>query len=407
MINKLRHVTGCAVTLAIIAVFGLPQVFALGFRNPDQDARATGQGEAFVAQADDASAVYYNPGGLTQIQGTEITCGGMVDFPDSRLKGTGSAGQMNTMALLPHLYVSTDFGMTNSPWRVGLGFNVPFGNQADYAKNGPFKYIITSASLAVFNIEPTVAYKFNDHLSLGAGLNVYEATTDLRQHVNLAALGAPDGQFHFYGDGLSFGATAGLMWKITPQHTVGVVYRSPFSVEFDGNASLNTVLGLQAKSAHSTISFPQSVSGGYAFRPTPKLKLEVDVEWTNWQPLHSVVVHAPGTSFDGTTIPFQWQDSFFYEFGVQYDIDSHWTVRGGYIYSENTVPNTTFSPTVPDYIRHVFSAGLGYALSKRCNVDLVYQFSLSPDRTVNNGTAADGTWESHGNAVAITSSVKF
>src|SRR5271156_6739222 len=91
-------------------------VFALGFRNPDQDARATGQGEAFVAQADDASAIYYNPSGLTQIQGTEITSGGMVDFPEAHLKGACSAGQMNDMAFLPHLYISTDFGLTNSPW---------------------------------------------------------------------------------------------------------------------------------------------------------------------------------------------------------------------------------------------------------------------------------------------------
>jgi long-chain fatty acid transport protein len=289
MLKKLRHVIGCAAALAIITAFGLPQVFALGFRNPDQDARATGQGEAFVAQADDASAIYYNPGGLTQIQGTEITSGGMVDFPEAHLKGTGPAGQMNDMAFLPHLYISTDFGLTNSPWRVGLGFNVPFGQAADYSRNGPFRYIVTSASLAVFNIEPTVAFKVNDHLSLGAGLNIYEATTDLRQHVAIPIPGAPDGQFHFYGDGLSFGATAGLMYKITPQHTVGVVYRSPFTVGFDGNASLNTELGTQAKSAHSSINFPQSVAGGYAFRPIKKLKLEVDSEWTNWEPLHSVV----------------------------------------------------------------------------------------------------------------------
>jgi len=408
MVKKLRHATGCAATLAMITAVGLPQAFGLGFRNPDQDARATGQGEAFVAQADDAAAIYYNPGGLTQIQGTEITSGGMVDFPESHLKGAGSGGQMNDMAFLPHLYISSDlriFGVTNPPWRVGLGFNVPFGEAANYAKNGPFKYIVTSASLAVFNIEPAVAYKFNDHLSLGAGLNIYDATTDLRQHVPLP--GAPDGTFHFYGDGVSFGATAGLMWKITPQHTVGIVYRSPFTVQFDGKANLNTVLGSQGTSAHTSINFPQSVAGGYAFRPVKKLKLEVDIEWTNWEPLHSVVLHAPGASFDGTTIPFHWEDSLFYEFGAQYDIDDHWTVRAGYIYSENTVPNSTFSPSVPDSNRNVFSVGLGYAVTKRYNVDIVYQHSYSPDRTVNNGTAVDGTWESHGDAVIFGSCVKF
>ncbi len=412
--NKLTHRVVVAVVVAIVGGLGSSQVFALGFRNPDQDARATGQGEAFVAQADDASAIYYNPGGLTQIQGTEITSGAILSFPNEQLKGAGSGGEMNTMAFIPHFYAATDFGAAQSPWRFGLGFNVPFGNKAEYPDGGPFRYIVTQASLVVFNIQPTVAYQFNEHLSFGAGLNIYDGATDLKRSVDLSGFGLPDGHVHFDGGGQAFGATAGLMWKITPQHTVGVVYRSPFEINFDGHASVKTVLGTEAKPAHSSIQFPQSVAGGYAFRPTKKLKLEADIEWTNWEMLHKVVLHEPGGSLDGTTIPFGWKDSCFYEFGAQYEVDDHWTVRGGYIYSENTVPNSSFSPTVPDSNRHVFSGGLGYSVP-RFSVDVVYQYSLSENRTVNssatrtaNGLAAsNGTWESDDHAVMVTCSLKF
>jgi long-chain fatty acid transport protein len=408
--NKLTHRVVVAAVFAIVGSLGSSQVFALGFRNPDQDARATGQGEAFVAQADDASAIYYNPGGLTQTQGTEITAGAMLSFPDEQLKGAGSGGEMNTMAFIPHFYAATDFGATQSPWRFGLGFNVPFGNKAEYPESGPFRYIVTQASLTVFNIQPTVAYQINEHLSLGAGLNIYDGTTDLKRNVNLSGFGLPDGHVHFEGDGQAFGATAGLMWKITPQHTVGVVYRSPFEINFDGHASVKTVLGTESMPAHSSIQFPQSVAGGYAFRPTKKLKLEADIEWTNWEMLHSVVLHersgSVAGSLDGTAIPFDWRDSMFYEFGAQYEVDDHWTARGGYIYSENTVPNSSFSPTVPDSNRHVFSVGLGYSV-KRFSVDVVYQYTLSESRTVSNGTAADGTWNTDNHAVMVTSSLKF
>ena len=109
--------------------------------------------------------------------------------------------------------------------------------------------------------------------------------------------------------------------------------------------------------------------------------------------LNTLKLHATGTSFDGTTIPFDWLDSFYYEFGTEYEINDRWTVRGGYIYSMNTVPNGSFGPSVPDSNRSIFSVGGGYS-TKRLSVDLVYQYSLSQDRTVNNGTAADGTWES-------------
>ena len=399
--KKLIHLMICATALAMVATIGIPDVLALGFRNPDQDARATGQGEAFVAQADDASAIYYNPAGLTQIKGTEITSGGMISFPDSKLKGAGAGAEMNTMAFLPHLYAATDLGAAKSPWRFGLGFNVPFGNAAEYADNGPFRYMVTRASLAVFNIQPTVAYQINEQLSLGAGVNIYDAT--LSQHVNTPP--PLDGHFHFSGDGQAVGGTAGLMWKITPQHTVGVVYRSPFSVNFKGNTDLN-VLGQPPVHGDTSIQFPQSIAGGYAFRPIKRLKLEADVEWTNWDTLNQVTLHAPGSLVNGTPTSFNWKDSMYYEFGAQYDVDDHWAVRGGYIYSVNTVPDATFSPTVPDSNRHVFSVGFGYT-ETRFSVDIVYQYSLSEDNTVNNGTAASGTWTSDGHAVMVTSSMRF
>ncbi len=398
-----RKMVGAA-AVAIVIGTGIPEVLAIGFRNADQDARATGQGEAFVAQADDASAIYYNPGGLTQIQGTEFTSGGMLSFPDFRLKGAGSGGEMNSMSFIPHFYASTDFGIAKSPWRFGIGVNVPFGNQADFAPNGPFRYSVTSADLQVINIQPTVAYKFNEHLSLGAGLNIYDAYTALNSQLPPPF---PSGHFHFDGTGVALGGTAGLMWKITPQHTVGVVYRSPFTVNFKGPTDVNAPGVIkESNGGQASIPFPQSVAVGYAFWPVPKLKLEADVEWTDWQPLKKLVLHAPGSEANGETIPFNWMASFYYEFGAQYQVDKHWTVRGGYIYSEDSVPNSSFSPSVPDSNRQVFSVGLGYTAT-RFTIDLVYQYTLSADRTVNNGTAADGTWLGDVNSVMVTTSLKF
>jgi long-chain fatty acid transport protein len=414
MTKLVRLVAGTAVLVVVTSLMER-STFALGFRNPDQDARATGQGEAFVAQADDASAIYYNPAGLSQLRGTEITSGGMISFPNSRLSGAGSGAEMNTMAFLPHLYISTDLGAPQSPWRFGLGFNVPFGNEADFSNNGPFRYIVTETSLTVFNIQPTVSYKVNDQLSLGAGLNVYYGQTELNNRVPVVP-GAPsfDGKFHFDGDGTALGGTAGLMWKITPQVTFGAVYRSPFRINFEGSAVLKTPFGNDGPhSAQSSIQFPQSVAGGLAYRPIKKLKLEVDLEWTDWDTLNNVVLHStPTSAFNNRTIPFNWQSSMYYEFGAQYDITDKWVVRGGYIYSENSVPGNTFSPTVPDSERHVFSAGLGYALS-RIRWDIVYQYSLSRDRKVTIplqdglGGTATGTWKSDGHAVMLTSTMFF
>ena len=374
--------------------------WALGFRNPDQDARATGQGEAFVAQADDASAIYYNPAGLTQQTGTQLTSGGYLDFSGSQFRGAANVNNTST-SFLPHFYFATDFGRTNSPWRVGLGFNVPFGSQSDLGANGYFKNLVTKSSLAVYNIAPSVAYRFNEHFSLGVDLNVYHGDTLFEQEV--AAYG--NAVYHFQGDGNAVGATVGALYKFNEQHTIGAVYRSPFTINFTDYAVLQGLL--PSSPAHASINFPQSVALGYAYRPIPKLKLEVDVEWTNWDPLNTVQVSASNPALNASS-PYNWKDSFFYEFGAQYELNDRWTVRAGYIFSENTVPDSTYSPTLPDANRHVLSAGLGYNI-KWLQIDVAYQYSFTESRTVTGspGGLSDGNWTTDGHALMLTSTLKF
>ena len=387
----------CGIMVALTAgLVATSSVWALGWRNPDQDARATGQGEAFVAQADDASAIYYNPAGLTQQTGTEVTSGGYFDFAGSKLNNTVNN---TTTSFLPHFYCATDFGKTNSPWRVGLGFNVPFGSQA--SPDGHFQNQVTKSSLAVYNIAPSVAYRFNEHFSLGVDLNIYHGDTTFEQEV--AAFG--NAVYHFQGDGNAVGATVGALYKFNDRHSVGVVYRSPFTIDFTGSASLHSFV--PNTPAHASMNLPHSVAIGYAYRPIPKLKLEVDVEWTNWDPLNTVQLDAgPLLS---TSQAYNYKDSFFYEFGAQYELNEHWTVRAGYIFSENTVPDSTYSPVEPDADRHVLSVGLGYSI-KWLQVDVAYQYSFTDNRTVtgspNNGIS-DGNWTSDGHMIMLTSTLKF
>lgn len=407
--------------LAVAALLSLVSStsFGLGFRNPDQDARATGQGEAFVAQADGPSAVYYNPGGLTQLTGTEFSSGGLLSFRNIRFDGVAANEKLNEPAYTGHMYLASDFGLEH--WRFGLGVNIPFGNAENWGNHGPFKYQLTQTSLRVINYELATAYKFNEHFSLGAGLNFYDSNTELNRLVPFSLLfpGSPDGRFRFDGKGRAFGATAGLLWTINEQHSIGVVYRSPFTIDYHGVVFVKndptTTLGRSAATAE--IIFPQSAAIGYAYRPTPKLKLEVDAEWTDWDTLNTVKLHSPNAAFatdPGAVIPFRWESSWFLEGGAQYTINERWTARAGYIFSQNTVPDSTFGPTLPDSHRHVLSAGLGYTLG-RITVDVVYQYSLSESRTIRNSLDtnfdgigdADGKWKSDAHTIMITSSLKF
>lgn len=387
---------------AVLTVGASPVVWALGFRNPDQGARATGQGEAFVAQADDASAIYYNPAGLAQLDGTQVAAGSYFAFRDIKFTGATGSAKLDDPAYTGHFYVSSDLGL-HQKWRVGLGVNMPFGTSADWGNNTPFANVVTKSELLVVNYQPTVAYQLTDQLSLGLGLNVYQGSTTLKNLPFAPFSTLPE--FRFTGSGVGAGATVGALYQLTDQHSFGATYRSPFDIRFDGNAEVTYVY--RKADAQTTITFPQSVALGYAYRPVKKLKLELDVEWTDWDTLNDLTVQA-GNRLNGTSVAFRYKSSFYYELGAQYDLTEHWAIRAGYIYSENSVPGETFSAAVPDANRHVLSVGAGYN-ADRVSVDLVYQYSLSEDRTVDNSanTTVNGTWQSQGHAVMLTGTLKF
>jgi len=410
-----------AVIVAAICLAAASTAFGLGFRNPDQGARATGQGEAFVAQADDASAIYYNPAGLTQVKGTQVTSGMYLNFPDVTFRPLAGGGDMKArddMYMLPHLYAASDFGLSN--WRFGLGFNVPFGNTMTWGANLStvpgiqLSSIVDKSTMAVYSISPTVAYQINDQLSIGGGVNIYYG--DLMSRFKYSPLATPNADFEFRGDDLTAGVTLGMLWKPNWQHSVGVVWRSPFTMNFDGfayvhNPTPGTPPDPGPSRANFQMEFPQSVAIGYAFRPIKKLKLEVDIEWTNWDTLNTCTLSSPNPWVAGdprATVAYNWKDSFFYEFGVEYELNEQWQIRAGYIFSENTVPSNTFGPNLPDSDRHIFSGGISFT-TKRFTVNAAYQYSRSTNRTVVGSPLgySDGNWSSDGHAVSITSTMRF
>lgn len=414
--KPIHSVTVAVAVAGVCHLAVVPQAHALGFRNPDQGARATAQGEAFVAQADDASAVYYNPAGMTQLKGFHSAAGVYALFPSSRFKGAAGKAEMNEESYSPHFYNVTDFGLED--WRFGLGVNAPYGNAVNYGQNGPFRYTVTESFLKVVNVSPTVAYRINDQWSVGVGLNIYRGSTEVQRMVSWAPFPVPDSRFRFEGDGYGLGGTLGVLFKLNERHSFGLAYRSPFQIQMEGNAKLyNSPLPTDSgpSGTQARMQFPQSATLGYAFRPIKDLKIEFDLEWTNWDMVNDVRLRSKAPLFDAnlnpgpsTTLSFDWMDSFFYEFGLQYDLNDHWALRAGYIFSENTVPNRTFAPTVPDADRHIFSIGGGCSFH-HINLDVVYQYSLVEDRAVTTSAmaAANGKWESQGHAILLTGTIKF
>jgi long-chain fatty acid transport protein len=392
---------GVTLTIASIARGG-------GIEVPMQDAKAAGEADAFTAQADDPSAIFYNPAGLTQIQGTQISVGAYYLQPEFHFQGNnGSNERMGLPSVLPHIYVESDLGTNN--WRFGFGVNDVFGINEDWGNTGPLRTLVDQAQLSVINLAPTVAYKINENLSLGLAVNIYYGDLYLQRNVVLAAPPVPEGQFHYRGEGWAVGATPSLMWKINDHNQVGVYYRSPFTLNFSGQARITSVVMPQiAASATTPLELPQSIGAGYSWRPNDKLTAEGDVIWTDWHSLKSLSFQSGSPFFNGQAIPANWLSGFTLRAGLQYRFDRHWSVRGGYAYSQTSVPEETFSPLVPDSNYHLFAVGGGYsadhwALDLACN--LIYRerrhiISVSDP-------IVDGTWDNMMYGLMLTFTAKL
>lgn len=380
-----------------------------GIEVPMQDSRSSGQADAVTADAEGPAAVYYNPACLTLSRGTQVSVGALGLFPnwDYDARGSSANQSMRLPTLLPHVYASTDLGTER--FRLGVGINDHFGLNEDWGDKRPLRFAVDKAKLAIIDASVAAAYQVDDHLSLGVALNVYYGEAMLSRNVALGPAPTPEAQFHLRGNDFAVGVTPSLLYKIDDRNQIGAYYRSPFALNMAGDSRLYAP-GVVNMSGHTvaSIDLPQSVGVGYSVRPTDALRLEADVIWTDWDTFHALTIHSANPTFR-QTLPADWRSGFTFRLGGEYKLDPHWTLRAGYAYAQNSVPESTFSPLVPDNNYHLFAAGVGYS-TDRWSLDLAYQFIYRETRHIENSVNSplvDGTWENTFQCLMLTLTVKL
>ena len=368
--------------LGSVCLGGALPAEALGIRIADQDPFATARGNAFAATADNASAIYYNPAGLTQLEGHHVRLGAYAIALDSQFTPPGGApfDTKSRVDFAPQFYYA--YGMKERPLAFGVGLYAPYGLALEWPNNATFGPVY--GKMTYLTLNPVAAWQVHPTVSVAAGLTLNYAQTEIRQQ---AAAFAPGSVNRFRGEDIDAGYNLGLLWQPFKRHSLGVNYRSPTTQNFAGSAR-TTGTGVPAFDvagpASARFPFPRHVVLGYSFRPTPAWNFEFNADWTQWERLTTVSFAQPGGAF---AVPFNWRSSWFYEFGATRKFEGGWRASAGYIFSENSVPDANFSPLVPDSDRHIFSLGIGRQQS-RVNWDVAYQLAWGPSRTVAGNTLA-------------------
>lgn len=400
-----------------------------------QGTTASGMGNAFAAQADDPSALHYNPAGMTQLHGVQVMMGGLLSGGTTRFTGptgiTATGDRNGSLAWPPptHAFIVAnlhDIGLT--AWReaaVGIGVTTPFGSMTRWPENGPFRFVTTFSTLPLFDIKPTLAYQLAQNLAVGFGADIYTFSEMIGEgHAEQRSLSpgglAPAGsRLELFGKDTAAGFNLSLLYTALrnadgqPVANVALVYRSQATLHLDGALLAN---GAKLQDATSTLVLPQVYSGAFALWPIRSVerewKVELDVDYVGWKSIRHLDVRLG----NGRVIsqPQDWKSTYATMIGTEYrwlklEPIPHWevSVRGGYTHQQAQMPDASFNPGIPSADVHILStglgllcqapgsvlgimkcgdAGLGPVKAKAIALDLSYQASLYEDRTVSGNT---------------------
>jgi long-chain fatty acid transport protein len=386
------------------AVHDAQSALGAGFAVTAQGAAASGKGGAFTAQADDPSAIYYNPAGISQLRAPQLLVGTTVIIPDTSYRplqtGRSTKEEPQTF-FLPQLYVTAPI---TRDLTAGIGLYTPFGVATDWPTDWDGRFQITYVGVQATMLSPTVSWQVRPNVALAAGMNVAYVKLTERRQINLSQVsedagfgpvaGNPEGAIEVEGDTVGFGYNLGAIITPVEQWQLGITYRSLVRADInDAHADFTIPSGPLASffpdgGAEAMITLPPTVRAGVLFRPTPQWNIEGEAIWTGWSTVDQLVVKfdqglpPPGTD----TTPLLWDDAMAYGVGAQYEW-SDFALRGGYTLDYSPIPEGTVSPILPDGTRHWFSTGVGYKGS-RWSTDLGYHLILF-HRVKNNQFGSD------------------
>lgn len=407
---------------AATLIVGASAANAAGFYIQEQSVR--GLGSAFSGSTttlNDASTVYFNPAGMTQLPGLQAQAGVHVIIPDSKVKDTGttagtaaglplggSAGNPYDATPVPNGFVT--YQATNNLW-VGLGVTAPFGLASDYGSTWFGRFDSTKTELAVIDVQPTIAYKINDQWSIGGGMNIQHASANLQNNVVLGA--GVEGNSKLSGDDFGYGYSLGIQYKPWESTTFGLSYKSEVHHELDGDIEVKLLSGATVAAATSggsaKLNTPDHLTLGGAHKVTDRLTLQGQATWFGWSNFDQIqAVRDSGAV--ASTVQQNYQNTWAFAVGAEYMVNDAWTVRGGLQFDETPTTDEFRTSRTPDGDRTWVSLGATYGLNDKIDLDMAATYIDVEDGTINvargNGTMTADTEGSVG-ILALGMTYKF
>lgn len=376
---------------------------AAGFALIEQN--ASGMGNAYAgaaAIAEDASTILFNPAGMTYINGTQAVGALHLIKPNAEFKNKGTLGVIGDegpnagdLAFVPNFYFMT--ALTPSI-KAGIGVNVPFGLKTEYDNQWLGRFHAVKSELKTININPSVAFKVSDQLSLGLGVSAMWAEAELTRQV---FTGGPEPEVRIKGDDWGFGFNLGAIYQATADTRVGIAYRSKVKQELDGKAKFQAPLAGLSTDVTAKVDLPESFSASVFSRLNSKWDLMADVTWTRWSRFQELrILRNNGTTL--TVTPENWENTMRYSIGINYHYSDTVKLRAGLAYDEEAIKDAFRTARIPGNDRKWLSLGAGWKVTPASTLDIGYSHLFLSNAKIDDNQLASGngrlTGDFEGNA---------
>ncbi|EPJ43766.1 MAG: hypothetical protein OFPI_41580 [Osedax symbiont Rs2] len=349
-----------------------------GFQLKEQSSE--GQGNSFAGQsakAVDASTIFFNPAGMTMIDGNHIQANFSYIAPSARyshgatainsLFSTNTGVDGGVSAIVPAAYALWDY---NQQIKLGISVNAPFGLSTKYDRDWVGAQYNVLSEIKTINIAPSVAYRVNHKLSLGGNIQFQKIEGTL---TNISPVG-PGHLTRLKADDTGFGYGLGFLYQYSDDGRIGFNYRSQIKHTLKGEVATptfpNPALNFNAK---ADVTMPAVASAGVYHQVSDQWTLLADVAWTDWSVFKELqVVNTDTNTHVSNPTQYNWRDTIFIALGVNYQHDDKLQLKFGVAYDQGTANDQDRTAGIPDATRYWASLGASYQLNKQSTINIGY-----------------------------------
>lgn len=418
---------------------------------------ASGLGNSYAgasAVSADSSTVWFNPAGMSEIDGRDVAFALHVLSTDTSWTDEGTAlgpalgssdvsgpdtANPGTLSLLPNFYYVAPI---NDQWSYGLSIGVPFGSSTEYDSDWKGRYTTVESGINVIDINPALSYRVSDKVRLGFGISLQQLTAELNNAVDSGAvcLGAleiqtadgtatssytaadcfneqltpgnvdTDSFAEINGDSTAFGFNLGALFLPVDSVKIGIAYRHSVDHTLDGDADFTVNPALRAlldgntgtsqaittalltdSPATAEVTLPASFSVSGAWQVNEKIELLSDLTWTGWSSFDELRVVFDNPVQGDSVSTQEWEDVLRFSAGLNYQYNSKMILRAGYAFDEEAIPGPERrTARIPGNDRTWLSVGLGYRVSERFSYDIGYAHLFLDETVIDNQNEESG-----------------